>query len=234
MRKKLLQDNILLHYILIENKSIKELFEEYKSRVRTKIRRGYKKFRFKKLISIAELSNYEVEIRELLINQYIKLKSPCPPYKLIKNLFENNALNFYIAKYNSKLVGFITMSTDKNISHVLWTVKNVNFTDNDLSICLFQFCLEEAIRSKSKVFSLGTTSSSNLSKFKEQLNAERAIYFKKKYSLLNKTFKSFSYEKSNRNKFYLIINIIILKLTLILFGVKCFEAVSKQIWKRFD
>ena len=69
--KKILKENILLHYIFIENKSIKELFDKYKSRVRTKIRRGYKKFKFTKLNSIEELSNYEIEIRKLLINQYI-------------------------------------------------------------------------------------------------------------------------------------------------------------------
>ena len=232
--KKLFKENILAHYIFIENKSIKELFDKYKSRVRTKIRRGFKNFKFIKLNSIEELSNYEIEIRNLLINQYLRLGSPCPPFELIKNLFKNKALNLYIVKFKNKLVGFITMSTDKNISHVLWTVKSNNFKNNDLSICLFQFCLEEAIKNKSKVFSLGTTNSKNLSKFKEQLNAERAIYFKKKFNGSNQSLKLFSYVKSNRNKFFLLINNIIIRLTILLKSVRSFEIISKEIWKRFD
>ena len=230
---KLLKENLLLHYITIENKSIKEIFDNYKSRIRSKIRSGFRKFKFIKLTESHQINKYEIEIRKLILNQHIRLNSPSPPYDLIKNLFDQKAIEIFLAIDSNQIEGFITMSTDKNIAHVSWTVKSNYCNDNNLSICLFQFCLQEAIKRKSKIFSLGTTSSPGLARFKEQIMAEKCILFKKQINYYINTSK-FEYFKTNRNIINLTLMRVVIKFILFIFGVKGYEFFSKQIWKRFD
>ena len=127
------------------------------------------------------------------------------------------------------------MSTDVNIAHVAWTIKDNTCKDNSLSISLYHFCLEQAIKRKAKIFSLGTTSRKSLATFKEQLNAERGILLKVQVRHRKRIMLSdFRIIPFHRNKISLTIMKLMLSITLYISGRRGYELVSKEIWKRFD
>ncbi len=231
IKKKIIKENLILHFILIENKKIDVLYKNYKYNVRREIKLGYKKYNFKRLKSKADFSYCKDKINELLINQHLYFKSPSPPIELIESLFLNQAMDIYIAKSENKIVGFMSMTNDKNIAQIAWAAKSIS--TKDLSIAFHHFCLNEAIKRGAKIFSLGTSSSKSLAKFKEKLNSEKAILFKRKIYFRNES-KDLKYLKSNRKKFTIKIMNILIKSVFILFGKYGFQFISKEIWKRFD
>lgn len=231
LRPKFLNENLLLHFIKIENKNIDQIFSKYKSNVRRKIRYGIKRYKFIKIKNKDEFAQNKTKINNLLIKQNLSFNSPSPPINLIENLFLNNALVIYLAKFENNIVGFMSMSNDNNISQISWIA--IEKENRNLSISFWHYCLMESVNRKSKIFSLGTTSSKSLAKFKEQLNAEKAILFKRKISYRKESYKM-KYKKSNRNKFTLLVMNVFIKLIYCLFGIKGYQYISNEIWKRFD
>ena len=116
----------------------------------------------------------------MLIKQNLAFNSPSPPIDLIENLFLNKAIDLYTATLKNTIVGFMSMSTDRNIMQVAW-----------------------AILIKRKI----------------------------KYAI---TSNKFQYLKSQRNRINLIIMKIFIRIIYSLFGVRGYEFISKEIWRRFD
>tara|TARA_B100000886_G_scaffold340204_1_gene308400 strand:+ start:226 stop:1245 length:1020 start_codon:yes stop_codon:yes gene_type:complete len=232
-KENLLKKNQLIHYIHLENKSILDLYKSLKSRTRSYINSGLNQFTFIKVSSYEGLKEYEQSLKNIFIEQYLKFMSPCPPFELLKNLLIENAIDIYLAIQENKLVGFATLSRDKYITHILWIFKSDMCKSNSLSLCLYYICIEESIRRKAKLISLGTTISLRVAKFKEKLSAERGILFKYKLSSISSYKKLFAL-RSRRKILNLTIMQLILRIFKMIFGLKGFENISKEIWKRFD
>jgi len=232
-KSKLIRDNLIVHYIDIRNKNIQDLFANYKSDIRRKIRSGYKKFKFIKLTYNKSFHKYKDQIKRMIIIQHIYFCSPCPPFELIENLFKDELLDFYIALQNNNVVAFSSLTKDKNIVQIAWSAKRIDFKEHYLGITFNHFCLEEAIKNNAKIFSLGTSSRKSLEKFKEKLNAEKAILIKKKL-IYKKTLNNIHYIKTIRNKLNLTVMKVIIRIIINVFGQRTFEIFSKEIWKRFD
>lgn len=127
----------------------------------------------------------------------------------------------------------MSVSNDRNISHVTWCSTKKDFKDNDLSLTFYQYCLEESINNGAKIFSLGTTSKASIGKFKEQLRAKKAILIKRNISF-KKGINSKNHMKSIRNVINIKLMKFILKMTKLILGTKGFEKIGKEIWRRFD
>lgn len=230
---KLIRDNLVIHYIDIRNKNIHDLFKNYKSDIRRKIRSGYKKFKFIKLTNYKSFRKYKEEIKKMIITQHIYFCSPCPPFELIENLFINELLDIYIAFHKNNIVAFSSLTKDKNIVQIAWYAKKIDFKDHYLGITFNHFCLEEAIKENAKVFSLGTSSRKSLEKFKEKLNAKKALLIKKKI-IYKKKLNRIKYIKTSRKRLNLTAMKLIISIIINIFGQRSFEIFSKEIWKRFD
>ena len=216
---RLLKYNLVVHYIDIRNKNIQDLFKNYKSRIKSKIRSGYKKFRFIKINNFKSFLKYKEEIKRMIIVQHSFFCSPCPPIELIEILFLKDVLDIYIAFYKNNIVAFSSLTKDKNIVQVAWSAKKFDFKDNDLGITFNHFCLEEAIKKNANIFSLGTSSRKSLGKFKEKLNAEKALLLKRKINF-KQSFNNIKYIKTSRNRINLTVMKVIIKMIIILFGEK--------------
>ena len=222
-----------LHYLEIENKSQEIIFNNYKARVRTKIRSGNKKFIFKNIKFLYEFEIYKSKIKDMLIKQHLRFCSPVPPIDLLRNLLKTGAIQIIGVFNGPELKAFCVLSNDSNIAHLVWFIKSNDFLDNDISICSYHYCLKIALKRKCKIFSLGTTSSDSLGRFKEQLNAERSLISFQKLKKFKKQSQDIPYFYK-RNKLYLTIMKITLRVVKFLFGERGFVYASREIWKRFE
>ena len=229
----LIKDNLIIHFINIENKSCEELFKKFKYNVRREIKLGLKKFNFLKIKTTYDFEKNKAKIRELIVKQHMIFQSPSPPFELIESLFYKNALDIFIAKYGEEVVAFSSLSKDKNIVQIAWTAKDLTYKKFNLDLAFNYFCLQESIKNKAKILSFGTSSRDSLSKFKEKLNPQKGLLIKRKLFVKNDRI-NFQYMKSKRNKINLIFMKIVLKFIIFIFGISGFEFISRQIWKRFD
>lgn len=231
--ENLLKNNQLIHYITLENKTSSDFLNSLKSRTRSYIKSGLKKFKFIKISYYDQFLKYEKSLHRILIEQHIKFLSPMPPLKLLKNLLINNLIDIHLAFENDLLVGFSTITKDKFLPHIFWILKSDFCKSNSLSLCLYYVCIEESIIKKAKLISLGTSISKNVAHFKEKLRAERGILFKHKLNSIS-SYKKLFFIKTGRNYLSLTIMRVFISIILFVFGEIGFEIISYQIWKRFD
>ena len=232
-KKYLLKNNQLIHFIRLEEKTISEFFKSLKSRTRTYIKSGLKQFNFIRINNHDDFIKYKSSLRKILIQQHLKFNSACPPIELLENLLINQVIDIYLAIQETEVVGFATLSNDKFMPHVFWIFKSDICKSNSLSLSLYFVCIEESIKRKAKLLSLGTSISASVSRFKEKLSAERGILFK--YKINNIKFKKKTFLiNTGRKTINLTLMKLVLRIILLIFGVRGFEVISKQIWKRFD
>jgi hypothetical protein len=194
---KYYSSNKVASFISLKNED--DIFKEYKSNHRRKIKKSYKNDLYTQKGGIELLNPYY----KIYSRNMYRLGSPSLPYVFFENLlkyYENGDKNIFITYLNKKPIGVAFVLSFYGFSEDCWLSTDTKYNKLYTSYQLYWEMIKDAVQDNKKIFSLGrSTKNSSLHDFKKHWNIEeQIIYFNysqktkhniKSFPFLNKIWK---------------------------------------------
>lgn len=199
-------------------KGTEEIFSDFKSNHRRKIKKSYKNGLYTVKGGLELLEFYY----QIYSKNMHRLGSPPLPYMFYENLlnyYENGDKNIFITYLNKNPVGAAFVLSFYDFSEDCWLSTDPNYNKLYTSYQLYWEMIKDSIQSKKKIFSLGrSTKDSSLHNFKKHWNIkEDTIYF------------NYSHNKKNDIKSFIFLTNIWKKLPYCI-TIKLGHTISKKIY----